>query len=52
MMVRNQFNEVPQRMAHTVEAYFMHRGEMMRRIEQEDIEQQKLGRAPGDRQIQ
>lgn len=47
-MVHNQFAEVPQRMTHSLENYFLHRGEMMRHIEQEDIEQQKLGRAPGE----
>jgi hypothetical protein len=41
-MVRNQFVEVPQRMTQSVETYFLHRGEMMQRIEQEDIDQQKL----------
>jgi hypothetical protein len=38
-------------MAHTLEAYFMHRGEMMLRIEQEDIEQQKLVSPPQEKQI-
>jgi hypothetical protein len=52
MMVRNQFNEVPQRMAHSVETYFMHRREMMQRIDQEDIEQQKLVSPPQEKQIQ
>ena len=51
-MVHNQFYEVPQRMTYSLQGYIMRRGEMMQRIEQEDIEQQKLGRAPGDRQIQ
>ena len=47
-MVQNQLVEVPRRMAQSLESYFLHRGEMMQRIEQEDIEQQKLGRAPGE----
>jgi hypothetical protein len=41
-MVHNQFVEVPQRMTHSLETYFLHRGEMMQNIEQEDIEQQKF----------
>ena len=40
-MVHNQFVEVPQRMAQSLENYFLHRGEMMQHIEQEDIEQQQ-----------
>jgi len=47
-MIHNQFVEVPQRMAQSLENYFLHRGEMMQHIEQEDIEQQKLERAPGE----
>ena len=47
-MVHNQFVEVPQRMAHSLETYFIHRGEMMQHIEQEDIRQPKLKRAPGE----
>jgi hypothetical protein len=47
-MVHNQFVEVPQRLTQSLENYFLHRGEMMQHIEQEDIEQQKLGRAPGE----
>jgi hypothetical protein len=46
-MVHNQVVDVPLRMEHSLETYFMHRGEMMRRIEQEDIEQQKLEK-PGE----
>ena len=45
-MVHNQFVEVPLRITHSLETYFLHRGEMMQHIEQEDIEQQKLERAP------
>ena len=29
-------------MTHSLETYFMHRGEMMQNIEREDIEQRKL----------
>ena len=47
-MVHNQFVEVPQRMTHSLETYFMHRGEMMQHIEQEDIQQQKLEEKPGE----
>jgi Dolichyl-phosphate-mannose-protein mannosyltransferase len=45
-MVHNQVVEVPLRITHSLETYFMHRGEMMQHIEQEDIEQQKLEKAP------
>jgi dolichyl-phosphate-mannose-protein mannosyltransferase len=47
-MVHNQFVEVPRRMTHSAEAYFLHRGEMMKNIEQEDLQQQKLEKAPGE----
>jgi hypothetical protein len=47
-MVHNQVVEVPLRMAHSLETYFMHRGEMMQLIEQEDIEQQKIQGTPED----
>ena len=47
-MVRNQFVEVPKRTTHSLETYFTHRGEMMQRIEQEDIKQQKIQRDPED----
>ena len=40
-MVHNQFAVVPLRMKHHLETYFLHRSEMMRQIEQEDIEQQR-----------
>lgn len=40
-MVHNQFVEVPQRMSHGLDTYFLHRSEMMQHIEREDIEQQK-----------
>jgi len=39
-MVHNQFN-VPLRLTHSLESYFLHRKDMMQQIEQEDIEQQK-----------
>jgi hypothetical protein len=45
-MVHNQFMEVPRRMTQSVATYFIHRDEMMRRIEREDIEQQKIYGAP------
>jgi hypothetical protein len=45
-MIRNQFIEVPKRMTHGLETYFTHRGQMMQRIEQEDIEQQKAYEIP------
>jgi hypothetical protein len=47
-MVRNQFVDVPVRMTHSLETYFLHRGEMMQHIEQEDIDQQKLEIKRGD----
>jgi hypothetical protein len=47
-MVHNQLVKVPQRVTQSLEAYFISRGEMMQHIEQEDIEQQNLGRAPGE----
>jgi hypothetical protein len=50
-MVHNQVVDVPLRMEHSLETYFMHRGEMMQRIEREDIEQQKLESAPREQQI-
>jgi hypothetical protein len=40
-MVHNQFVDVPLRMTHSLETYFLHRKDMMLHIEQEDIEQQK-----------
>jgi hypothetical protein len=48
VMVHNQFAEVPLRVTHSLEAYFAHRGEMMQRIEQEDIQQQKLENKRGE----
>jgi len=40
-MVHNQLVAVPSRLTHRLETYFLHRNEMMQRIEQEDIEEQK-----------
>jgi hypothetical protein len=45
-MVHNQFLEVPRRVTHSLETYFMHRADMMQDIEQEDIEQQKNYETP------
>jgi hypothetical protein len=47
-MAHNQFIEVPQRITHSLETYFTHRGEMMQRIEQEDIQQEKLENRRGE----
>ena len=41
-MVHNQFVEVPQRLTHDLETYFVDRGGLMKHIEQEDIKQQHL----------
>jgi hypothetical protein len=46
--VHNQFVAVPKQMTQSLERYFMHRGEMMQNIEQEDIMQQKQRRAQGE----
>lgn len=48
VMVHNQFAEVPRRMTLSLETYFVNRGEMMRHIEKEDIEQQKLEEKQGE----
>ena len=40
-MAHNQFSVVPVRLEHSLETYFLHRNEMMKHIEQEDIEQQE-----------
>lgn len=42
VMVHNQVVDVPLRMTHDLQAYFLHRADLMQQIEQEDIEQQKL----------
>jgi len=39
-MAHNQFVNVPLRLTHSLETYFLHRKDMMQHIEQEDIEQQ------------
>ena len=41
-MVHNQLVVAPLRLTHSLETYFLHRKDMMRHIEQEDIEQQKV----------
>jgi hypothetical protein len=45
-MVHNQFVAVPEQMTRSLGTYFMHRGEMMLHLEQEDIKQQEIHRAP------
>lgn len=40
-MVNNQFVAVPARLEHSVEAYFLHRKDMMQQIEEQDVEQQQ-----------
>jgi hypothetical protein len=40
-MVNNQFVAVPLRLEHSVGTYFLHRKDMMQRIEEEDVEQQQ-----------
>jgi len=40
-MARNQFVGVPLHLTRSLQSYFLHRQDMMRDIEQEDIEQQK-----------
>ena len=47
-MIHNQVVEVPLRLTHSLETYFMHRSEMMQHIEQEDIQQQKLENKRGE----
>jgi hypothetical protein len=51
-MVHNQFVEVPRRVTHSLETYFLHRRDMMQHIEQEDIQQQNLESMPRERSIQ
>lgn len=43
-MARNQVVDVPLRMTHDLEAYFLHRSDLMQQIEQEDIEQMQMDR--------
>jgi hypothetical protein len=40
-MAHNQFVGVPLHLTRSLESYFLHRQDMMRDIEQEDIEQRK-----------
>ena len=46
-MAHNQFVAVPSRLAHSLQTYFLHRKDMMQKIEEEDIEQQKSPERPG-----
>jgi len=48
-MAHNQFVEVPSRLTHSLGTYFLHRQEMMRHIEQEDIEQQRAHQTSEER---
>ncbi len=41
-MVHNQFSAVPQRLTQQLKIYFLNRDEMMKQIEQKDLEQQGL----------
>jgi len=45
-MAHNQLVVVPVRMGHNLETYLLHRQDMMRQIEQGDIDQQKARRIP------
>jgi hypothetical protein len=45
-MAHQQVADVPRRITHSVETYFTRRGEMMRFIEQEDVQQQKIQGTP------
>jgi hypothetical protein len=45
-MARNQLVVVPTQMTHSLETYFLHRRDMMREIEEEDIDQQNGRRMP------
>jgi hypothetical protein len=47
-MIHNQFETVPQRLTQGVKAYFSNRGEMMKHIDQEDVEQQRLQHKSGE----
>jgi hypothetical protein len=40
-MVHSQFVDVPEQLTNSLQSYFLHRGELMQHIEQQDIEQQK-----------
>jgi hypothetical protein len=47
-MVHNQFAAVPERLTQDLKIYFVNRGEMMKHIEQEDLEQQRLRQKNGE----
>ena len=47
-MVHNQFETVPQRLTQDLKSYFVNRGEMMKHIEQEDLEQQRQQQKGGE----
>ncbi|HEX3376292.1 MAG TPA: glycosyltransferase family 39 protein [Candidatus Acidoferrales bacterium] len=42
VMIHNQFAAVPQRLTQDLKIYFLNRGEMMKEIEQKDLEQRSL----------
>jgi len=48
-MTHNQFIEVPSRLTRSLQAYFLHRGDMMQHIEQEDMDQQRARQTQEDR---
>jgi hypothetical protein len=48
-MAQNQFVGVPLRLTHGLQTYFLHRQDMMRDIEERDIEQQKTQSKPEER---
>lgn len=47
-MIHNQFEAVPQRLTQDLKNYFVNRGEMMKHIEQEDLEQQRQQQKSGE----
>ncbi|HTC63546.1 MAG TPA: glycosyltransferase family 39 protein [Candidatus Saccharimonadales bacterium] len=47
-MIHNQFGAVPQRLTQDLKIYFLNRGEMMKQIEQKDLEQQRLQQQNGE----
>jgi hypothetical protein len=49
VMTHNQVVEVPLRLTRSLQSYFLHRGDMMQQIEQEDMDQQKARQMPEDR---
>jgi hypothetical protein len=48
-MTHNQMVVVPSRLTRSLQSYFLHRGDMMQRIEDGDIDQQRARRMPEDR---